>query len=109
MLDSDTMTFPMGTPRTKGLQRFGGPTDAQLLYETQLMKMPTMDPPAPDELMEWATASGQVVKVLFGDPEAGGMSLVWSWFAPDFPLPRHSHSADCLYYVTKGELTWVDR
>ena len=104
MLDSDTMTFPMGTPRTKGLERFSGPADAQLLYETQLMKMPTMDPPASDELMEWATASGQVVKVLFGDPEAGGMSLVWSWFAPDFPLPRHSHSADCLYYVTKGEL-----
>jgi hypothetical protein len=104
MLDSDTMTFPMATPRTKGLQRFSGPPDAQLLYETQLMKMPTMDPPAPDELMEWATASGQVVKVLFGDPEAGGMSLVWSWFAPNFPLPRHSHSADCLYYVTKGTL-----
>ena len=104
MLVSDTMTFPMGTPSRKGPQRFSGPPDAQLLYETQLMKMPTMDPPAPDELMEWATASGQVVKVLFGDPEAGGMSLVWSWFAPDFPLPRHSHSADCLYYVTKGEL-----
>jgi hypothetical protein len=32
------------------------------------------------------------------------MSLVWSWFAPHYPLPRHSHSADCLYYVTKGEL-----
>jgi hypothetical protein len=46
----------MGTPREKGLQRFGGPPDAKLLYETQLMKMPTMDPPAPDELMEWATA-----------------------------------------------------
>jgi len=104
MLVSDTMTFPMGTPSRKGPQRFSGPPDAQLLYETQLMKMPTMDPPAPDELMEWATASGQVVKVLFGDPEAGGMSLVWSWFAPNFPLPRHSHSADCLYYVTEGEL-----
>ena len=104
MLISNTMTFHMGTPREKGLQRFSGPPDAKLLYETQLMKMPTMDPPASDELMEWATASGQVVKVLFGDPEAGGMSLVWSWFAPNFPLPRHSHSADCLYYVTKGEL-----
>ncbi len=98
------MTFPMGTPRTRVCSASAGQPDAPLLYETQLMKMPTMDPPAPDEMMEWATASGQVVKVLFGDPEAGGMSLVWSWFAPNFPLPRHSHSADCLYYVTKGEL-----
>jgi hypothetical protein len=35
---------------------------------------------------------------------AGGPSLVWSWFGPDYILPRHSHSADCLYYVTRGEL-----
>ncbi len=75
-----------------------------MLYETSMMSMPTMHPPAADEMMEWATSSGHEVKVLFGDPEAGGMSLVWSWFAPNYPLPRHSHSADCLYYVTKGEL-----
>jgi hypothetical protein len=98
------MALPMSTLRRSGLQRFGGPREAPLLHETQMMSMPTMDPPAPDELVEWATASGQVVKVLFGDPERGGMSLVWSWFAPHFPLPRHSHSADCLYYVQKGEL-----
>ena len=94
----------METPRRAGMQRFGGPADAQLLHATQMMSMPTMDPPAPEALIEWATASGQVVKVLFGDPESAGMSLVWSWFAPHFPLPRHSHSADCLYYVSKGEL-----
>jgi len=97
------MTFTMAAPRRSGLQRFG-PTDAPLLYETSVMTMPTLDPPATDEMMEWATASGNVVKVLFGDPEADGMSLVWSWFAPEYPLPRHSHSADCMYYVTKGEL-----
>jgi hypothetical protein len=31
------------------------------------------------------------------------MSLVWSWFGPNYALPRHSHSADCLYYVVRGE------
>jgi hypothetical protein len=98
------MAFAMQKPRHSGLQRFGGPSQARLLHETGMMSLPTMDPPANDELMEWGTASGQVVKVLYGDPEAGGMSLVWSWFAPNFPLPRHSHSADCLYYVAKGEL-----
>jgi hypothetical protein len=98
------MIFLMGTPRRAGLVRFGGPDEARFLHETTMMSMPTMDPPAGEELMEWATASGQVVKVLFGDPDSEGMSLVWSWFAPNFPLPRHSHSADCLYYVAKGEL-----
>ncbi len=72
----------MGTPRRAGMQRFGGPADARLLHATQMISMPTMDPPA----------------------ESGGMSLVWSWFAPHFPLPRHSHSAACLYYVSTGEL-----
>jgi len=87
-----------------GLQRFG-PDQAPLLHETGMMTMPTMDPPAMDQMLEWATASGNVVKVLFGDPQGDGLSLVWSWFAPHFPLPRHSHpGGDCIYYVTKGEL-----
>ena len=87
----------------RGLQRFG-PEGAPMLHETTVMSMPVMDPVAPDEMVEWGASPGHVVKVLFGDPDAGGMSLVWSWFGPHFVLPRHSHSADCLYYVTKGEL-----
>ncbi len=92
-----------GSKRRAGLKRFA-PGDAPLLQHAGVMTRPEMHPPAPDQMMEWATGGGQVVKVLFGDPEAGGMSLVWSWFAPGYMLPRHSHSADCLYYVTKGEL-----
>jgi len=33
-----------------------------------------------------------------------GMSLVHIWFKPFFPLPRHSHDTDCLYYITAGSL-----
>jgi quercetin dioxygenase-like cupin family protein len=33
-----------------------------------------------------------------------GMSLVHIWFKPNYPLPRHSHDSDCLYYVTAGSL-----
>jgi quercetin dioxygenase-like cupin family protein len=69
-----------------------------------MMSMPDMAPEAPQQLVEWATGGGQIVKVLFGDPDAGGISLLWSWFGPGYVLPRHSHSADCLYYVTRGEL-----
>jgi hypothetical protein len=69
-----------------------------------MMSMPEMDPAAPEEMTEWAMSDGHVVKTLFGDTTSDGMSLVWSWFGPDFALPRHSHSADCLYYITKGEI-----
>ncbi len=78
--------------------------DAPLIHETTMMSMPTMEPDASEQLIEWATSGGQVVKALFGDPDGSGMSLVWSWFGPGFDLPRHSHSADCLYFVHRGEV-----
>jgi quercetin dioxygenase-like cupin family protein len=78
--------------------------DATPLVEAGLMSMPTMDPPAYEQLGAWAQAGGQDVRVLFCDPEGSGMSLVWARFAPGFMLPRHSHSGDCLYFVHRGEL-----
>ena len=78
--------------------------EAPMLHETGMMSMPVMKPDAPEQFMEWVAGGGQVVKVLFGDPESGGMSLVWARFGPNYVLPRHSHIADCLYYVTRGEL-----
>ena len=65
--------------------------------------MPEMNPPALDQMMNWGLSGGNVAKVLFKDGGEDGMSLVWSWFGPDYPLPRHSHNADCLYYVVAGE------
>lgn len=31
-------------------------------------------------------------------------SLAHAWFKSGFPLPRHSHDTDCLYYITGGSL-----
>ena len=31
-----------------------------------------------------------------------GFTLMHAWFKKDYPLPLHSHSADCLYYVVAG-------
>lgn len=45
--------------------------------------------------------SGQVVKELFSMP---GMSLTYAWFKSGFPLPLHTHNADCLYYIIAGTL-----
>lgn len=87
--------------RSRGISFYGGPEEAPELYESGVMSMPTMDPEAPDQLMEWALSGGHVVRTLFQQED--GMSLVWSWFGPGYVLPRHSHSADCLYYVVAGE------
>ena len=31
-----------------------------------------------------------------------GFTLMHAWFKKDYPLPLHSHSANCLYYVIAG-------
>jgi hypothetical protein len=54
------------------------------------------------ELMEAGFDEGQTVKLLFAAP---GFSLTYAWFKSGFPLPRHSHNADCLYYIVGGSLT----
>ena len=56
-------------------------------------------------LVEADYSSGNVVKVLFSS-EALGISLTYAWFKQGFPLPRHSHSADCLYYIVSGEMRY---
>jgi hypothetical protein len=44
---------------------------------------------------------GEQVKVLINIP---GFSLTHVWFKKHFPLPLHSHDADCLYYIIAGSL-----
>jgi len=50
---------------------------------------------------EAGAGEGQQVKMLFAMP---GMSLTYAWFKSGFPLPLHSHNADCLYYIISGSL-----
>lgn len=44
---------------------------------------------------------GTKVRLLFEMP---GLSLAHAWFKSGFPLPRHSHNVDCLYYILAGSL-----
>jgi hypothetical protein len=52
-------------------------------------------------LMEAGMMEGGQVKLLYSRP---GMSLTYCWFKSGYPLPRHSHSADCLYFIVSGSL-----
>ena len=79
--------------------------DAPDLDATDMMSTPTFSedfvrPPNADTA---AVVAGQSVRVLYRQSdEEGGFSLVYAWFKPHFSLPRHSHDADCLYYVVAG-------
>jgi quercetin dioxygenase-like cupin family protein len=97
----------MSTTRTKkrGISLFRA-KDAVDLYETDLMSKPEMSPLA-QEAMQTGVAAGlgagaQTKVVLRQSEDEGGFSLVSLWFKPDFPLPRHTHNVDCLYYVLSG-------
>ena len=53
--------------------------------------------------LEAGLGEGSETKVLLRQPDdEGGFSLVHLWFKPGFPLVRHSHDVDCLYYVVSG-------
>jgi mannose-6-phosphate isomerase-like protein (cupin superfamily) len=77
--------------------------DAPNLEATDFMTAPQMSADARQGLGQCTRAGivdGGVVKVLARD--AGGFSLVHVWFKANYPLPRHSHDADCMYYVISG-------
>jgi hypothetical protein len=52
-------------------------------------------------LIEAGLTDGNYTKILFDAP---GFSLAYVWFKPHFPLPRHSHKQDCLYYIVDGSI-----
>jgi len=52
-------------------------------------------------LSEAGFIDGAQVKLMYSRP---GMSLTYCWFKSGFPLPHHSHSADCLYFIVAGSL-----
>jgi hypothetical protein len=53
------------------------------------------------ELTDAGVLAGAENRMLFS---GGGFSLAYAWFKSGFPLPRHSHDSDCLYYVVSGSL-----
>ncbi len=79
--------------------------DAPTIEDDGIMSMPHINREVYTELDITPVFQGQRVTVPFKSEGPDGFSLVHSWFGPGFKLPRHSHSADCLYYVVSGEIT----
>jgi hypothetical protein len=90
--------------RRRGLSIFRA-ADAPTLAETGMMATADMRPGVAEQLANDISAfdRGYDIRVLYGQPDDDGSpSLVYAWFKPNYPLPRHTHDADCLYYVVAG-------
>jgi len=59
-----------------------------------------------DKAFAAGLSDGGKVEVLVNIP---GFSLVRAWFKRNYPLPLHSHNADCLYHVVAGDLRMGER
>ncbi len=53
------------------------------------------------ELVQAGYLEGEEVKILVDLP---GFSLAHAWLKSGYPLTRHSHNSDCLYYIVAGSL-----
>jgi mannose-6-phosphate isomerase-like protein (cupin superfamily) len=79
--------------------------DAQELMASGAMTRPVLSPEVISVVMKGSKLNlGNASRVLCHDPESDGPSIVHAWFGENFPLPRHTHSGDCTYFVLKGEL-----
>lgn len=78
--------------------------DAPGLMDSHCMSITPITPEqraGMDQLVAAGFLEGDNVKVLVNMP---GFSLTHVWFKKNYPLPLHSHDADCLYYIIAGSL-----
>jgi hypothetical protein len=65
------------------------------------MPMSAVEEAGAQKLTDAGFLDGGKVKLVYSRP---GMSLTYCWFKSGYPLPLHSHSADCLYFIVAGSL-----
>jgi hypothetical protein len=78
--------------------------DARSEADVQFMEYAPIPPAVAEgarKAQEAGALEGAELKLLFATP---GFSLSYVWFKSGFPLPRHSHNVDCLYYIVGGSL-----
>lgn len=94
----------MTKSRSRGLSIFRA-AEAPSLMESGIGTHP--EAPSP-EIVERLHASGAVNgvigKVPFRHDGPEGFSLVEVYFKPNYHSTRHTHNADCLYYIKSGEV-----
>lgn len=95
--------MPQAADETLKFQIFRA-ADARELMEEGCMSVEPFSPvqrSGMDKLVAAGFLEGDEVRVLCNLP---GFSLTHVWFKVDYPLPLHSHDADCLYYIIAGSV-----
>ena len=93
----------MGQPAGRTIEIHRAASGKDLMEAMYFADMDEVQMRGLTRLVEANYATGYVIRVLFSS-EALGISLTYSWFKKGLPLPRHSHSANCLYYIVSGEI-----
>ena len=75
------------------------PTSANSAEESNMLPISEATQEGFARLLDAGITDGILGKRLFDIP---GFRLSYIWFKPHFPLPRHSHKQDCLYYIVSG-------
>ena len=94
----------MGEETDTGRMRIFRAKDGKGLMEEGCMTIAPYTPVQREgmtRLVEAGYMEGDEITVLVNIP---GFSLTHVWFKRDYPLPLHSHDADCLYYIIAGTL-----
>jgi len=79
-------------------------SEAPGLVESECMKMEAMTAAQRAGLkrvVEAGYLEGDELKVLVDMP---GFSIAYAWLKKEYPLMRHTHNSDCMYYVVAGSL-----
>jgi quercetin dioxygenase-like cupin family protein len=91
------------TPEPKPFEIFRA-ADYRDYGEHDLMELVGTTPAILEALGEFeheGGGKGQTVRLAYSRPT---MSLTHVWFKSGYPLPLHSHSGDCLYYLLAGSI-----
>lgn len=94
------MTGP--TIDKKGLTIFRA-ADAPEMGESGIGEAPTADPEVVEQMLAAGVQHGSAGIVPFRHAGPEGFSLVRIFFKPNYHSTRHTHDADCLYYIVAGE------
>jgi mannose-6-phosphate isomerase-like protein (cupin superfamily) len=99
-MEYQAMTETADAPRFQVFKK----RDAKSEAEITVMEYAAQSPAVMDggkRAIDAGIMKGSELKLLF---EAPGFSLIYAWFKSGYPLPRHAHNCDCLYYVVAGSL-----
>jgi hypothetical protein len=102
MESTDTTVDPPDTPK-RGIVFFAK-EDAIQLEETDVMTPAYIDPAVYKNIDIRPIGAGTRSMVLFRGEGPDGFSLVTSTMKAGYRLPRHTHSGDCVYLITKGSV-----